>query len=81
MRSASEVLDVAEDLDSLPYGIEALDLGRGDHATHLECGEGKGKQHHVEDVDQDDVEEPAHHIVMGVEDVEHQQYHCHHKEH
>ncbi len=81
MQSASKVLHVAEDLNCFPDCVETLNLGRGDDTHHLECSEGKGKHDQVQDIDQDDVEEPAHYVVVRVEDVKHQDHNCHQKEH
>jgi hypothetical protein len=41
--STSEVLHIAEHLNGLPDGIEALDFRRCNHAHHLEGSEGEGK--------------------------------------
>ncbi len=68
--STSEVLDVAEHLDGLPNVIEAFGLGGENHEDHLDGGQQEGEHYQVEDVDQNDVEEPAHHIVMRVENVQ-----------
>jgi hypothetical protein len=79
--STAQVLDVAEDLDGGPNIVPALDLGRDDDIHHLKAGKHEGEEHQVEDVQQDDVKGPAHHIVMRVEDVKHDHAHCHHKVH
>ena len=72
--SPSQIFDIPEHLDSLPHMVEALDFSGGDYACHLEGGKGESEYDHVKQVDEDDVEEPTHHIVMWVEDVEDQNY-------
>ena len=79
--SAAHVLDVAEDLDGGPDIIPALDLGWEDDIDHLESGEEECKNKQVKKVDKDNVEEPSHHILMRVEDIEYQHGHSHHEIH
>lgn len=79
--SSAKILDVPEHLDGFPNVIEALNLGWQDYTSHLEGGKHEGEDDHVKQVDEDDVEEPAHHIVLRVEDVEDQYEHSHNEEH
>lgn len=61
--------------------VEALRLSRQDNHDHLEGRKHKGENQEVEDVDEEDVEEPAHHIVAGVEDIEYEHHQSHDEEH
>ena len=79
--SAAHVLHIAEDFYGCPDLVPALDLGGDDDVHHLEASQQESEHDQVKQVQQDDVEGPTHHIVMWVEDVEHEHTHCHEKVH